>query len=98
MAGNPIDLELELKGIAGTYEAELRLDRGMDSTARFGPFPTRLAPADLLALASDPTGYGGALTEMLFASPVMSEAFFTARGMALAQDSVLRLRLVIGSG
>jgi hypothetical protein len=71
-------------------EADVRLSQGGEPA---------LAHFDLKALRSqgaDPTAYGQALTDSLFAEPAVKTAFAQARTSAQTLDVPLRLRLLIG--
>src|SRR5512135_2568123 len=94
-----VDFELAVRGLAGTYQAEITIDRGADSVTHAGPFALSFDPARLLSeLGVNTEQYGRDLTAMLFAPAGMREALAEARGMAAARQTSLRLRLLLGAG
>lgn len=98
MAQNIVDFELAVRGFSGAYLAEVTIDRGSDSVSHAGPYPLSFDFERMASLVLLPDQYGAALTEMVFAPAGMREALATARGMASAQQTNLRLRLMLGAG
>lgn len=96
------DLELGLNRYeAGAYAVELRFSLpGSDTDNRLGQGQQMYVNLDLEGLSSQSSiadDYSQALTEALFASPDLRNAFIQAITSAQAQDAPLRLRLMIGS-
>jgi hypothetical protein len=98
MVQSVVDFELAVRGFSGSYLAEITIDRGADSTSHAGPYELTFDLERLAALMAIPDQYGLALTGMLFARGGMREALAEARGMASAQQTNLRLRLLLGAG
>lgn len=93
------DLELGLHRYeAGAYAVELRFSLpGSDADIRLGQGEQIHVTLDAMALSELlPDEYGKALTDALFANPELKSAFIQAITGAQAQDSALRLRLLIG--
>ncbi len=95
------DLELGLhRRDAENFAVEMRFnDPQSDTDIRLSRREPLLVQFDLEALrsvASDAAAYGEKLSQSLFAVPEVRTAFGQARSAALAQDRVLRLRLLIG--
>lgn len=93
------DLELGLHRYeAGAYTVELRFSLpGSDADTRLGQGQQILVNLDMQALSEMlPDEYGQALTDAVFASPELKNAFIQAVSGAQAQDAALRLRLLIG--
>lgn len=91
-----VELELSLSHLSGpNYRAECRFS---DPTGQADAFlvnglKVTLDGPRLLALASDPQGYGAALTGMLFAEGQMREAWRHVQGYCEGANKTLRLRL-----
>ncbi len=98
MAQVLVDFELAVRGFSGTYLAEVTIDHGADSATHAGPYPLAFDLKRLASLLLQPDPYGAALTEMVFAPGGIREALATARGMASAQRTQVRLRLALGAG
>ncbi|RRR66913.1 MAG: CHAT domain-containing protein [Candidatus Viridilinea halotolerans] len=98
----PADLELMLRRKdALHYSVELSFSHP-DSETPVTPLGQqvvnmRLDPQDLLVHALDPTAYGQAITDCLFADPALRSAFANCRAAAQSQGLALRLRLAIAA-
>lgn len=91
---NPADLELSLARVGDRFDLTLRLSwASAVSDLSRGPFPVTLNVEALLAHALDPTAYGAALRDALFADPAALTAFAEAR-TAIAAGR-LRVRLLL---
>ena len=96
--GDPVDLELSLRGAGSDYAVSMRLSQpGSEAEARVGleDMPVRFDLTALEALARDPASYGKALAGSLFANPDVLAGFRQARAAAQSASAPLRMRLLI---
>ncbi len=96
------DLELGLnRRPDGHYGIDLRFNQPDSDTdirlMRDEAQPIEIDSAQLLALNTDPTGYGRYLSQQLFADEALRRAFEQARSASASLDAPLRVRLAISA-
>ncbi|WP_129626088.1 CHAT domain-containing protein [Candidatus Oscillochloris fontis] len=96
------DLELGMnRRPDGRYSVDLRFNQPDSDTdirlMRDEAQPIELDPAQLLALSTDPIGYGRYVSQQFFADEALRRAFEQARTAAASLDAPLRVRLAISS-